>query len=133
MYLRIFGLIDELWIRILRIITLQSFMWDAMLKHTRINFELLTDIDIVLFIERGIRGSLNQCSNRYAQANFKYMQPYDPSKPSMYYDINNLYGYQSLPYIDFRWINDWIDNFDIMNIALDSLTDYVLEVDLEYP
>ncbi|XP_026826253.1 uncharacterized protein LOC113562126 [Ooceraea biroi] len=118
--------------------TLPDFTWDAMLKHTRINFELLTDIDMVMFIERGIRGSLSQCSNRYARANNKYMESYDPSKPSSYltyFDINNLYGWamsQPLPYADFQWVDD-VSDFDVNAIAPDSSTGYILEVDLEYP
>jgi len=36
--------------------TLPGFTWDAMLKYTRVSFELFTDIDIIMFIERGIRG-----------------------------------------------------------------------------
>ncbi|RLU15428.1 hypothetical protein DMN91_012422 [Ooceraea biroi] len=92
---------------------------------------------MIMFIERGIRGGLSQCSHRYAQANNKYMQSYDPSKPLsylMYFDVNNLYGRamcQSLPYADFRWVDT--SNFDVNVIALDLPKGYVLEVDLEYP
>ncbi|RLU24729.1 hypothetical protein DMN91_002819, partial [Ooceraea biroi] len=117
--------------------TLPGFTWDAMLKHTSINFELLTDIDMVMFIERGIRGGLSQCSNRYARANNNYMESYDPSKPSsylMYFDINNLYGWamcQPLPYANFQWVDD-VSDFDVNAIAPDSSTGYILEVDLEY-
>ncbi|XP_026831409.1 uncharacterized protein LOC113563669 [Ooceraea biroi] len=118
--------------------TLPGFTWDAMFKHTRTNFELLTDIDMVMFVERGIRGGLSQCSHRYAQANNKYMQSYDPSKPSsylMYFDVNNLYGWamcQPLLYVNFRWVDD-TSNFNVNAIAPDSPKGYVLEIDLEYP
>ncbi|XP_018393244.1 PREDICTED: uncharacterized protein LOC108772246 [Cyphomyrmex costatus] len=118
--------------------TLPGFTWDAMLKHTGVKFELLTDIDMVMFVERGIRGGLSQCSNRYARANNKYISSYDSSKPSsylMYYDVNNLYGWamcQPLPYADFRWVDD-VQNFDFSTIPLDSPTGYILEVDIEYP
>ncbi|XP_011706813.1 PREDICTED: uncharacterized protein LOC105461989, partial [Wasmannia auropunctata] len=89
-----------------------------------------------MFVERGIRGGLSQCFKRYVRAN--NMQSYDPSKPLsylMYFDVNNLYGwamYQPLPYANFQWVND-IANFNVMNIALDSAIDYILEVDLDYP
>ncbi|KAG5310553.1 SETMR methyltransferase, partial [Acromyrmex insinuator] len=71
---------------------LPGFMWDVMLKYTRVRFELLTEIDIVLFIERGTHGGLSQCSDRYAQANNKYMRSYDLLKPSSYLMINNKMG-----------------------------------------
>ena len=92
--------------------TLSNFTWDAMLKHTHVKFEFLTDIDMV-FIEYDIHRGLSQCSNRYAQTNNKYM-PYESSKPSiylMYFDINNCMIGQC---VNYYYTLDTIDrNFDV--------------------
>ena len=117
--------------------TLPGYTWDAMLKHTNVNLELLTDIDMVLFVERGIRGGLSQCSKRYSKANHKYLQEHDTTKPNnfiMYFDINNQYGWamsQSLPHGDFKWIN--VDGFNVNTVNNSSQFWYILEVDLIYP
>ncbi|KYM95999.1 hypothetical protein ALC62_13348 [Cyphomyrmex costatus] len=119
-------------------VTLPGYTWDAMLKNTGVRFELLTDIDMVLFIERGIRGGLSQCSHRYARANNVYVPTFDPSKPIsylMYFDVNNLYGWammEPLPYGEFHWIDN-VDGFDVMSVPVDSDVGYILEVDLTYP
>jgi len=108
--------------------------WDAMLKYTRVKFELLTDIDTIMFIKRGIHGGLSQCSSRYAQINNKYMRSYDSLKSSSYLMLT-IYLWamcQSLSYAEFRWVEDAM-NFDVSVIASDSSIDYILEVDLEYP
>ncbi|XP_076301498.1 uncharacterized protein LOC143219367 [Lasioglossum baleicum] len=102
--------------------TLPGFAWDVMLKMTKIELELFTDVDMFLFVERGIRGGLSQCSSK-------------PSTYLMYFDVNNLYGWamsQPLPHRDFRWVED-IDNFNVESIPIDSPVGYILEVDLEYP
>ncbi|XP_050508970.1 uncharacterized protein LOC126886162 [Diabrotica virgifera virgifera] len=117
--------------------TLPGFTWDAMLKHTKQELELLTDPDMFLFVERGIRGGLSQvCSKRRVHANNKYMTSYDPSKPDsylMYFDVNNQYGWamsQFLPYGGFEWVDA---NIDVLSIADDASEGYFLEVDLAYP
>ncbi|XP_071581468.1 uncharacterized protein [Temnothorax nylanderi] len=114
------------------------YTWDAMLKYTGVRFELLTDIDMAMFVERGIRGGLSQCSLRYARANNRHVPTYDSSQPTtylMYYDVNNLYGWamsESLPYANFQWLDD-PENFDVTTVPTDSEVGYILEVDLEYP
>ncbi|XP_076660867.1 uncharacterized protein LOC143364356 [Halictus rubicundus] len=111
------------------------------LHANTIELELFTDVDMLLFVERGIRGGLSQCSHRYARANNKYLPTYDSSEPSaylMYFDVNNLYGWamsQPLPHSGFRWVDEraHIDNFNVESIPIDSPVGYILEVDLEYP
>jgi hypothetical protein len=119
--------------------TAPGLTFDAMLKTTKVSLELLVDIDKVLFIEKGIRGGVSQCSNRYAKANNKYMKEcYDVSKDStylMYFDVNNLYGAamsQCLPYGNFEFMEKF-NVEEILNTADDSCTGYILECDLDYP
>ncbi|XP_071578598.1 uncharacterized protein [Temnothorax nylanderi] len=118
--------------------TLPGYTWDAMLRYSGVRFELLTDIDMAMFVERGIRGGLSQCSLRYARANNRHVPTYDSSQPTtylMYYDVNNLYGWamsESLPYANFQWLED-PENFDVTTVPTDSDVGYILEVDLEYP
>ena len=69
--------------------------WDAMLKMTGMRLEKIVDIDMYLFIEKGLRGGISYIAMRYAKTSNKYMKDYDPTKPSKYIsylDMNNLYG-----------------------------------------
>ena len=62
---------------------------------TGVQLELLTDPDMHLFVEKGLRGGIAMITNRYATANNPYLQDYDPQRPTnylMYLDANNLYG-----------------------------------------
>ena len=83
-----------------------------MLKMTNIKLELMTDIDIFQFIEKGMHGGVSYIANRYGNANNKSMKEYDenaPSKYIMYLDSNNLYGWkmsQYLPTGNFKWMTD---------------------------
>ena len=91
--------------------TAPGLAWDAALKVTEVKLELLSDIDMLLMVEKGNRGGVSIISNRYGKANDKYMgDKYDPSKPSKYIaylDVNNLYGWamsKPLPTHGFEWM-----------------------------
>lgn len=121
-------------------ITAPSLSWDAMLLYTGIKLELINDVEIYEFLEKGIRGGLAQCSLRYAKANNKYLPSYDASQRStylIYLDCNNLYGYamtKKMPISEFRFLSiDEINTINVLSISDDSEYGYILEVDLAYP
>ena len=120
--------------------TSPGLSWDAMLKMTDIKLELITDIDMFQFIEKGMRGGISYIANRYGKANNKYMKDYkkdEPSKYIMYLDANNLYGWamsQYLPTGGFRWMTQkQIDKIDLNKYNEGSKKGLILEVDLKYP
>ena len=126
--------------------TSPGLAWDACLKTTGQNLELLSDYDMLMMFERGIRGGKTHISKRYAEANNKYMKDYDSSKESsyiQYLDANNLYGWamsQNLPTHGFKWVrNITMEKVDeILEKANHSMSNhgkkgYIFEVDLEYP
>ena len=89
-----------------------------MLKMTGVKLEKISDIDMYLFIKKGLREGTSYISKRYSKANNKYMKSYDPTKPPKwitYLDMNNLYGQAIsgyLPYGGFKWLKN-VDNFDV--------------------
>ena len=85
--------------------------WDAMLKMIGVELELIDDIDVHLFIEKGMRGGISYIAERYCRANNRYVKGYDEGSDIsfiMYFDANNLYGWamaQYLPYGGFEWMS----------------------------
>ena len=120
--------------------TSPGLSWDAMLKMTEIKLDLISDIDMQLFVEKGLRGGISYIAHRYGKANNKYMSSYNPQEENsylMYLDANNLYGWamsQPLPYGDFKWL-DFKDpeEIELFNYHQYSDKGIILEVDLEYP
>ena len=120
--------------------TSPGLSWDAMLKMTNIQLELMTDIDMFQFVEKALRGGVSYIANRYGKANNKYMSEYDENKPSkyiMYLDANNLYGWamsQYLPTGGFKWLTEkQINKINLDQYNEDSNKGLLIEVDLEYP
>ena len=115
--------------------------WLACLKKTWVKLELLTDIDILLIVEKGHRDGICHSIHKHAKANNKYLKNYNKDMESSYLeylDANNLYVWamsKKLPVNGFEWVEDlsqfkedFINNYD-----KDSNKGYFLQVDVEYP
>ena len=118
--------------------TAVGLAWQACLKKTGVRLELLLDPDMLLMVERGIRGGITQSVHRYAKANNPYMDSgYNPNKPTrylQYLDANNLYGWamsQPLPTRGVHWADIHPD--EVSKLAKLSDRGYLLEVDVAYP
>ena len=112
--------------------------WGAMLKMAAVKLEKISDIDKYLFIEKSLGGGISYIVKRYEKVNDKYMNDYDPKKPSIfitYLDMNNLYGWamgEYLPYGGFKWLKN-VDEFVVKSISEKNTIGHFLEVDPDYP
>ena len=88
-----------------------NLAWKACLKKTNIKLELITDMNMFLMLEKGIRSGIYQVVTLLAKANNKYLKCYDESIPSSflkYHDANNLYGgamRRKLPFRGFEFVD----------------------------
>ena len=123
-----------------RFFSASHFTFQAMLRYTGVELEIIQDLEIVHMIRQSIRGGLSLASKRYLEANDPMMEDYDPERPDVeivYIDCSNMYGYalkQCLPEKDFRWLTKGeIKNLNVENIEDDDDTGYILECDFEFP
>jgi hypothetical protein len=125
-------------------LTLPGLAWDAMLLMTGVKLEILSDPEMYLFFESGVRGGICMITQRLAKANFEGMSTFDKNIETAfieYLDANNLYGWamiQSLPYGGFKWLNtdeltteQWREK--IMNMTPTQARGITFEVDIEVP
>ena len=120
--------------------TAPGLAWDACLKITDIDLELLSETNMLLMFEKGIRGGISIISNRYGKANNKYMRKgFNKNKASKYLtylDANNLYGCamsMKLPTHGFKWLTGGEREKIYENRHNLNKIPRILEVDLEYP
>ena len=118
-------------------LSLPGIAWQACLKRTNIELELMTDYDMLLMVEEGIRGGICHSVHRHAKAKNKYMKNYNNNNEEslyiQYLDANNLYGWamsKKLPANGFKWI----DNNETAEPSAKHVINkvYILEVDIKY-
>jgi hypothetical protein len=122
-------------------LSLPAYSWDAALKLTSVNIELIKDPDMYLMFESAIRGGVSMVSQRYAEDNHpERPATYNESEPTstlMYMDANALYAHamvQPLPLSGFKMLSEQeVKEFDLSKLCQNDDIGYLLEVDLDYP
>ena len=116
-------------------VTAPGMVYDALLKMSDVELELISDPEMYDFGERAKQGGVSSIMKRHAVANNKHMgDRYDPSKPSSYIfypDANSLYCWpmlQPLPVGGFRWLSA-----AELEKPLSEFPPCFVSVDLEYP
>ena len=129
--------------------TSPGLAWKTCLKCTGIRLELLTDPNMLLMFEHGIRGGITQAVRKYAAAKNPCMgDKFNPNEDTtflQYLDANNLYGWamsQPLPTGGFRWVDIGpcesravqrpVEPNEISELATRTDKGYILEVDISY-
>ena len=123
-----------------KVLSAPGLAWQSALKKTKVKLYLLTDIYVLLMVEKDIRVGICHSIYRYSQPNNKYMNDYDKNKESsylQYWDVNNICGVvmlQKLPVNNFDWIKDTSQfNKDfIKNYNEERDEGYFLEVVVQY-
>ena len=88
--------------------------WQACLKKAEAKLELLTDVDMLLMVEKGIRGGISHVMHGHEKANNNCMKNYNKDEEESfleYSDANNLYGWamsQNLPVDGFKWKKTYV-------------------------
>ena len=121
--------------------TTSGLAWDAALRMSRVDLQLITDVDMYNFVENSIRGGISMISTRHAQANNpSFPDTYDASLPRqdlIYLDANNLYGWAMSQFLSthgFRFLQkEEISTLKLQDLSHDDEDCYILEVDLHYP
>ena len=80
-----------------KLLSAPGLTWQASLKKTEVKLELLTDINNLLMVEKGIEGGICHAIHHYEKASNKYMKDYDKNKKLSYlkyWNVTNLYGWE---------------------------------------
>lgn len=121
--------------------TTPGLSWDAMLRFTGVQIELITQYEMMRMVNSGVRGGITVNNAKYLNSNNVFLgeKLYDPCKKDsflIYLDVNNLYGLSlssPLPLSNFEWdSNEWTVE-KILNLEKDDPIGYIFEVDLDYP